>query len=131
MPDANHNRADGRAEDAAQAVVKAAGEWSREARKRAEAIKSEAAKQMLNAAEALRREVREAKADSAALKSVDDAALQLEKAAVFLKNKTFESAAAAAVKEVKQSTEKSLWRSLLIALVIGIIIGLSMRGGRK
>jgi ElaB/YqjD/DUF883 family membrane-anchored ribosome-binding protein len=131
MPDVNHNHVDARIEDAAQTVVKAASEWSREARKRAEDIKSEAAKQILNAAEALRREIREAKADGDALKSVDDVAGHLEKAAVFLKNNTFESAAAAAAKEVKQSTEENPWRNLLIALVIGIIIGLILRGGKK
>ncbi len=128
MPDVNHNHVDDRIEDAASAVIKAASEWSREARKRAEDIKSEAAKQILHAAEALRREIREAKVDGDALKGVDEVAGHLEKAAVFLKNNAFEGAAA---KEVKQSTEDNPWRNLLIALVIGIIIGLLLRGDKK
>jgi ElaB/YqjD/DUF883 family membrane-anchored ribosome-binding protein len=131
MPDVNHNHVDDRIEDAAETVFKAASEWSRDARKRAEDIKSEAAKQILHAAEALRREIRESKVDGDALKGVDDVAGHLEKAAVFLKNNTFEGAASAAAKEVKQSTEENPWRNLLIALVIGIIIGLLLRGGKK
>lgn len=131
MPDVNNNHVDDRIEDVAGTVAKAASEWSRDARKHAEDIKSEAAKQILHAAEALRREIREAKVEGDALKGVDDVAGHLEKAAVFLKNNTFEGAAAAAAKEVKQSTEENPWRNLLIVLVIGIIIGLIVRGGKK
>lgn len=131
MPDMNENQIDDRLEAAAERMAKAAGEWARDARQRAETLKTDAAKQMLGAAEALRREAREANADSGALHTVDEVAGQLEKAAVFLKNNTFEQAAASAARKVEQSAQDNPWRGLLIALVIGVVIGLLLRGGRK
>jgi ElaB/YqjD/DUF883 family membrane-anchored ribosome-binding protein len=131
MPDTNHNHVDDRLDEAAVRIAKAASEWGRDARKRAEDLKTDVAKQLTGAAETLRREARDAKADTEALKHVDATAQHLEKAAVYLKNNSFEQMASTATKQVQQSNAENPWRNLLIVLVIGIIIGLLLRGGRK
>ncbi|MDZ4766421.1 MAG: hypothetical protein SGI73_17920 [Chloroflexota bacterium] len=135
MADENNNHIDDHVEevvkDAAQTAAKAASEWGRDARKRAEDLKTDAAKQLNTAAETMRREARESQVDASAVKIVDDVAAGLEKAAVFLNTNSFESMANTAAREVKQSTQDNPWRTIVIALIAGFFLGMILRGGKK
>ena len=114
-------------EDAARDVAADLGEIGRELRQKANDVRKEVVKQLNNAAETIRREARENTEDTGAIKSADDVANGLEKAAHYLNNNSVEQMEKKATKLVK----KNPIPSVLIALGIGFVLGSLLSGGGK
>lgn len=98
-------------------------ELRREAFAKADEIRSEAAKKLNVAAEAIRKEVRDKEADAEAVEKADEVATHLEKTATYLDDHTVEEMTDDATTVVVENP----WRAVLMALVIGIILGLILR----
>ena len=115
-------------EDVKAAVEAKAGEFDvnevrREALARADEVRKEAAKKLNTAAETIRKEVREADADSEAVARADDVARHLERTATYLSNNTIEQIGEDATEVVVENP----WRAVLVALVVGFVFGMIMR----
>jgi ElaB/YqjD/DUF883 family membrane-anchored ribosome-binding protein len=116
-----------KADQVVEEIKKEAGELGREIRQRAEDVKKETVKQLHSAAEAIRREVREAKADKEAVQKADELAKNLEKTAHYLNTHSVDQMGEQATRVVT----KNPWRAVFVALVIGFLLGLMLRGDNK
>lgn len=116
-----------KADQVVEEIRKEAGELGREIRQRAEDVKKETVKQLHSAAEAIRREVREAKADKEAVQKADELAKNLEKTAHYLNTHSVDQMGEQATRVVT----KNPWRAVFVALVIGFLLGLMLRGDNK
>jgi ElaB/YqjD/DUF883 family membrane-anchored ribosome-binding protein len=116
-----------KAEQVVEEIKKEAGELGREIRQRAEDVKKETVKQLHTAAEAIRKEVREAKVDKDAVQKADELAKNLEKTAHYLNTHSVDQMG----EEATRVVTKNPMRAVLIALVIGFLLGLMLRGDNK
>lgn len=116
-----------KSEQIVEELKKDVGELRRELHERAEDVKKEAARHLNTAAEGIRREVREAKAEPDAVKKADEMARNLEKAATYLNTHSVDQMGVEATRVVT----KNPWRAVFVALVIGFLLGLMLRGDDK
>lgn len=100
-------------------------EMRREARHQADEVRREAIKLLNNAAERIRREVRDMRAGSEVRENTDKIASGLERAANFLRRNPVENL----TEDLQESSAAHPWRNLAIAFVIGLFIGMIVRGG--
>ena len=98
-------------------------EIRREALEKADEIRKEASKKLNQAAEAIRREVRENGADTDGVEKADEIATHLEKTATYLANNTLEEMGEDATEVVTRNP----WQAVLMALAIGFILGMMLR----
>jgi ElaB/YqjD/DUF883 family membrane-anchored ribosome-binding protein len=98
-------------------------EIRREALEKADEIRKEAAKKLNQAAEAIRKEVRENEVDKDGIEKADEIATHLEKTATYLASNTLEEMGEDATEVVTRNP----WQAVLIALVIGFFIGMMLR----
>lgn len=112
-------------DDAADQVNEQLNEFGRQARKKADDAKNEAVKGLNNIADTIRREAREGGADESALKNADQVAINLEKAAQYLKKNSYEDIREDVTEQVKENT----FIIIGVALVVGLVMGLILRGG--
>lgn len=122
MATANGNGAD-RAEQVVDEVLADVSEIKREVYQRAEDVRKEAAKQMNNAAESIRREVRDSKADNEAIKRADEIAARLEKTAHYLNSHSVDQMG----EEATRIVTRNPWQAVVISLVVGMILGWILR----
>lgn len=100
-----------------------ANEIRREVYARAEEIRKDAAKRLNEAAENIRKEMRENGADDDAVAKVDEIAGHLEKTAQYLTDNTLEDMG----KEATEIVQANPWQALLVAFVIGFIVAMFLR----
>lgn len=100
-----------------------ANEIRREVYARAEEIRKDAAKRLNEAAENIRKEMRENGVDEDAVAKVDEIAGHLEKTAQYLNDNTLEDMG----KEATQIVQANPWQALLVAFVIGFIMAMLLR----
>lgn len=104
----------------AEAPAKSKAELGRQALKVADQARLQSAKGLQNAADKLRKEVREDDdTDEEAIRRADQLADNLEKTALYLKENTVPEMGEQFEERVKQDP----YKALLIALVIGLVIG--------
>jgi ElaB/YqjD/DUF883 family membrane-anchored ribosome-binding protein len=98
-------------------------EMGREIREKADDVREEVVRQLHNAAETIRKEVREAKVDGDLVNKADGIATGLEKAANYLNSRTVDELGGEAVEIVR----KNPWRNLAIIFIVGLVIGIFLR----
>ncbi len=118
----NGNGAD-RAEQIIDDAREDVSEIKREVYQRAEDVRKEAAKQMNTAAESIRREVRDSKADNEAIKRADEIATRLEKTAHYLNSHSVDQMG----EEATRIVTRNPWQAVIASLVVGLILGLIIR----
>ena len=102
-------------------------EFGREVRQKADEAKKEVVERLFEAADTIRRETREAKANKDAEQAADNVAKGLEKAAHYLKRRSYEDMG----DDVERVVKRRPMRAVGMALVAGIVIGLILRGGSR
>ncbi|MCC6614624.1 MAG: hypothetical protein IT320_14180 [Anaerolineae bacterium] len=102
-------------------------EFGREVRSKADEAKKEVVARLFDAADTIRREAREANASKDAEQAADNVAKGLEKAAHYLKRRSYEDMG----DDVERVVKRRPMRALGIALVTGIVIGMILRGGSR
>ncbi|MDX2139972.1 MAG: hypothetical protein SF123_17935 [Chloroflexota bacterium] len=123
MPSNGHKKLEALKDDAAQELR----EFGREVRHKANDAKKDVVSKLYDAAEGIRREVRESKASKDARHSADSVARQLEKAAHYINRHSFEDMG----EDVEKIVRRPPVRIVLIALVVGLVIGLIMRNSNR
>lgn len=108
-------------------VSKSVSELGREIHHHAESTKTDMVKALYEAAKTLRRETREAGAESNVQHRVDDVATSFEKAAGYLKRNSVSDIGEDAVKTAKRNPTQTM----AILFIIGVVIGLLLRGGNS
>jgi ElaB/YqjD/DUF883 family membrane-anchored ribosome-binding protein len=108
-------------------VSKDLRELGREARFKADAAKKDVVGKLYEAAESIRREVREASAGKETTETADSFAHGLEKAAHYLNRHSFDDMG----EDVERVVKRNPLPMLGIVLVVGIILGMLLRGGKK
>ena len=102
-------------------------EFGREVRQKADEAKKEVVERLFEAADTIRRETREAKANKDAEQAADNVAKGLEKAAHYLKRRSYEDMG----DDVERVVKRRPMRAVGMALVAGIVIGLILRGSSR
>lgn len=115
------------ADQVIEEIKKEASELGREIRQRAEDVKKETVKQLNNAAQTIRKEVREAKVDKEAVQKADELAKNLEKTAHYLNSHSVDQMGEQATRVVT----KNPMRAVIVAFIIGFLLGLMLRGDSK
>lgn len=95
----------------------------REFRERADTVRQEVVKQLLNAADTIRKQVRENKVEGDAREQADRFAKGLDRAAKYLNSRSVDEWSEEAVKVVR----KNPWRALAFVFIFGLIIGIFLR----
>jgi ElaB/YqjD/DUF883 family membrane-anchored ribosome-binding protein len=108
-------------------VSKELRELGREARHKADSAKKDVVGKLYEAAESIRREVRDAKAGNDATESADKFAHGLEKAAHYLNRHSFDDMG----EDVERAVKRNPMPMLLVVLLIGVVLGLILRGDGK
>jgi ElaB/YqjD/DUF883 family membrane-anchored ribosome-binding protein len=108
-------------------VAKELREFGREARRKADEAKKDVVGKLYEAAEGIRREVREAKAAKETTESADKIAHGLEKAAHYLNRNSFDDMG----EDVERVVKRNPLPTVGIVLLVGIILGLLLRGDGK
>jgi len=119
-----HDDIQDRAEKIASDAAESLHDLGRDARGTAEEVKKQAVKLLNNAADAIRREARQAGAKGEIRDSVDGVASGLEHAAHYLKKNSYEDMG----EDVAKTVRKNPLRTLAIIFVVGVIIGMMLRG---
>jgi len=102
-------------------------EFGREVRQKADEAKKEVVERLFEVADTIRRETREAKANKDAEQAADNVAKGLEKAAHYLKRRSYEDMG----DDVERVVKRRPMRAVGMALVAGIVIGLILRGSSR
>lgn len=112
-----------KAEEVISDVKQELFDFKREAYQRAEEVRKEAAKQLNVAAETIRREVRDNKADNEAIKRADEIAVRLEKTAHYLNTHSVDQMG----EEATRIVTRNPWRAVIVSVVVGFLLGLMLR----
>ncbi len=110
-------------EKTGQEAREALEQLGREFRERADGLRQEVVKQLLNAADTIRKQVRENKVEGDAREQADRLAKGLDKAAKYLNSRSVDQWGDEAVRVVR----KNPWRALAVVFVVGLIVGIFLR----
>jgi hypothetical protein len=122
MANNGHKKLEAFKDEAAQELR----EFGREVRHKANSAKKDVVGKLYDAAEGIRREVRESKASKDARRSADNVARGLEKAAHYINRHSFEDMG----EDVEKLVRRPPVRIVLIALVVGVVLGLILRNSK-
>ncbi|NDJ61721.1 MAG: hypothetical protein GYB67_11385 [Chloroflexi bacterium] len=110
----------------------ALGEWAREARQRADEVKSTIVQQLNEGAETIRREVRQTDSISADdLERADEVAEGLERAANYLNTTSYEQMGSDVTHAIEEEVSRNPIRNLVIAFAVGVVVGLILRSNGR
>jgi ElaB/YqjD/DUF883 family membrane-anchored ribosome-binding protein len=124
----SHHTISDRAEQFAEDAGESLREFGRLAYHRADDVKKEATKLLYGAADTIRREAREAGANREMRRNADEVAKGLERAAHYLKKRSYEDMG----KDMTKNVSRNPWQTVAIVFVVGLVIGLLLRGeGQK
>ncbi len=127
MADNGHKSVEKNVEVLKDEVSKELRELGREARHKADSAKKDVVHKLYEAAEGIRREVRENKAGGDATETADKFAHGLEKAAHYLNRHSFDDMG----EDVERAVKRNPLPMLGIVLLFGIVLGLLLRGNGK
>ena len=97
-------------------------ERARELRQQAEDVRHEVIKQLHNAADKLRSDVRESDADTETRVSMDAIAKGMERAAGYLNSRSLEELGQEAGKKIRRNPGKTFAAIFIVGLIIGILL---------
>lgn len=116
-----------RAEDMAGEAAEGLQDLGRSARAGADEVKKQAVNLLNEAADSIRREARQRGASKDVRGGVDDVARGLERAAHYLRRRSYEDMG----EDVTKSVRRNPWRMMAIIFVAGIVLGMILRGDNE